>query len=63
MNMNDVPRRFIIRAGHPLLKELGLEEDKFGLFFPDFGEHMILSSERGYDDFTGCPEDIEWIDP
>lgn len=62
MDMNDVPKRFIIRASHPIMKALGLDNDKFGIFFPDIGEYIIVSEERGYDEFQCCPEDVEWLD-
>ena len=62
MKDKDVPRRFIIRPTAFEMKELGLEHDCYGVFFPDFGTYIIASEERGIDDFTGCPEDIEWLD-
>ena len=61
MNEKDVPKRFIIRAFHPIMKTLGIK-DTYGIFFPDFGTYIIMSEERGIDEFSGCPEDVEWLD-
>ena len=34
----------------------------YGVFFPDVGIYIIQSEERGIDQFTGCPENVEWLD-
>lgn len=57
----DVPRRFKILSSHPIMTQLGLR-DTYGVFFPAFGTYVIVSEERGIDDLTGCPEDVEWLD-
>ena len=59
--MSDVPRRFKILSSHPIMVDLGLR-DTYGVYFPDFGTYIIVSEERGIDDLTGCPEDVEWLD-
>jgi hypothetical protein len=43
------------------MTELGIK-DTYGVFFPDFGTFIIMSEERGIDEFDGCPEDVEWLD-
>ncbi len=61
--MNDVPRRFKLPETSRIAKELQVKEC-YGVFLPNFGVYVIFSEERGTDEYTGCPEDIdvEWID-
>lgn len=54
-----IPRRF--KVSQAIMLELGIK-DTYGVFFPDFGTYVIVSEERGIDDFTGCPENVEWLD-
>ena len=61
--MADIPRRFRIKSSNPILVKKGIEiGDTYGIFFPSFGTYIIVSQERGVDDFTGYPEDVEWLD-
>jgi hypothetical protein len=61
--MDDIPRRFMARASSLIMKQIGLDHDCYGVFFPETGTFIIESEERGIDDFTGMPpEDVEWID-
>jgi hypothetical protein len=62
LKLKDVPRRFIIRADSPEIKDLQFRDDKYGVFMPDGGYYIIISEERGIDEFLGCPEDVKWID-
>lgn len=56
-----IPRRFRILSSSSIMTELGIK-DTYGVFFPDFGTFIIMSEERGIDEFDGCPEDVEWLD-
>lgn len=60
---SDIPKRFRITKDSPIAKQLKINEC-YGLYSPDFGTYIIISEERGIDDFTGMPEDscVEWID-
>lgn len=57
------PRRFRIHSDSSLARRMGIKE-ALGVFFPDFGLFIIVSEERGTDEYTGMPEDndVEWID-
>ena len=50
---SDIPRRFKL-----------VQKEIYGVFFPSFGEYIIISEERGIEEFTGCPEekDVVWLD-
>jgi hypothetical protein len=61
--MSDMPRRFKVLATSTLGQRLGVK-DCYGVFWPYFGCYIVMSEERGPDEFEGCPEDddVEWID-